>query len=45
MKKYEISLKIRYKLNLNDSVEGILMKLSKKDLIEFLNILNEKDLK
>ena len=45
MKKYEISLKIRYKLNLNDSVEGILMKLSKKDLIEFLNIINEKDLK
>tara|TARA_Y100000593_G_scaffold26966_1_gene53703 strand:+ start:981 stop:1112 length:132 start_codon:yes stop_codon:yes gene_type:complete len=42
MKKYEISLKIRYKLNLHDSVEEILMKLSKKDLIEFLNIINER---
>ena len=42
MEKFEIALKIRYKLNLNDRVEEILMKLSKKDLTQFLNIITNE---
>ena len=43
MKKYEIASKIRYKLGLNDRLEDILIKLSEKDLNQFLDFINDKD--
>ncbi len=42
MDKFEIACKIRYKLNVNDKIEDILMKLNKQDLIELDRIINNK---
>ena len=43
MEKWEIVTKIRYNLELNDRVENILIKLTKKDLILFFKIIENLD--
>ena len=42
MKKWEIATKIRYTLGLNDRAEDILMKLTETDLMNFLEMVQDR---